>query len=482
MGIRSGIAWRSKLCELWAIDPRALLVFRVGMGLMLLLDLAKRALSFREHYTADGMFPLEAAKVLEPDSVFFRIYVQSDQPLVQACLFAVAAFLAIFLLLGYRTRLVSILSFIMLVSLVWRNPFCTHTGDILLQAMTLWSCFLPLGSVASLDLRSGRTSRLQRPLVSIGSVAVFMQLIAFYFFAGYFKHRYDVWLRGDALWVFTNIEEYTRPFGLFLKDYPLPCKVLTYFTLVLEVGAPLLLFSPWRTGVLRTLAVLLLIGFHLGIQLTVYIGIFEILSIVSVILFLPPVAWDWIQARLPKGWELSGAQKTQDASVESPTAAARGPVAGTQLVLSWWFGRITCAACLVLMWIGNINSARDEPLPLPKLVHDYGKQLALLQNWNVFSDIENTFYGWFLVLGQLEDGRFVDVLEDREFAEVERPAHFASSFVNHNSRRFWRGDGSRTECLVAQRRGALPRGVMEPDSRCSAPSPAGLPRGQCSGT
>jgi len=405
---------------------------------MLLSDLLKRSISFREHYTGEGVFPRESALVLEPDSPLFRIHLISDAPAFQAALFVLAALLALCIIVGYRTRLATVLSMWLLVSLVRRNPYCTHTGDVLLQVMTFWAMFLPLGSVFSLDRRQGRKAPLTGQVLSVATVAVFLQLVMFYFFAGLFKHRYDVWMRGDALWVFTNIEEYTRTFGLWLKDYPLTCKVLTYFTLILELGAPLLLFFPWKTGVVRTLTVIVLVGFHLGIQLTVYIGIFEILSIVAVGLFLPAWFWERLAAFLPRSWtgarDALGKRLLHVVPAPPPLPARSRPWRR----LARRAGSLACGGALGLMLFGNWNSSRETPIRLPGVLHDYGKHLALLQNWNIFSSIEDTFYGWYLVVGQLEDGRIVDVLLDEEFEQVERPAHFARRFPNHNTRRFWR--------------------------------------------
>ncbi len=437
--------WKSWLSskgrELWGIDPRSLALFRIGLGIMLISDLVKRSISLREHYTGEGVFPLEAARSLEPDSVLFRLYLFSDSFYVQASLFCVAGALALLLIVGYRTRLVSVLSMVFLVSLVRRNPYCTHTGDVLLQAMMFWAMFLPLGATFSLDRKQGRVfaphvGRLGTVL-SVATVAVLLQLVAFYFYAGLFKHRYDVWMRGDALWVFTNIEEYTRSFGLFLKDYPTLCAVLTFFTLVLELGGPLLLFLPWFTGPIRTLMVCVLAGFHIGIQLTVYIGIFEILSIVAVSLFLPPWFWDRLAAFLPRAW--TAPRDAFGKRLLHVTAAPFSPKSTSWGRALRRGGQLACGAALGLMLYGNWNSTRDESLPpLPKWIEGYGKQLALLQNWNIFSDIENTFYGWYLVVGQLDDGRFVDVLHDKDFGIVEQPEHFARYFPNHNTRRFWR--------------------------------------------
>ena len=101
---------------------------------------------------------------------------------------------------------------------------------------------------------------------------------------------------------------------------------------------------------------------------------------------------------------------------------------------------------LALIIVTNVNTARAKPyakkeeatIPLPRALDDFVRPLGLIQNWNMFTDIEPMFFGWFLAIGQLEDGRIVDVLEKRDFDGIHRPEHFASYFANHNARRFWR--------------------------------------------
>ena len=63
----------------------------------------------------------------------------------------VAAGAAMALLLGYRTRLATLISFVLLVSLHNRAPLMLQGGDNLLLLMVFWSIFLPLGARFSMD-------------------------------------------------------------------------------------------------------------------------------------------------------------------------------------------------------------------------------------------------------------------------------------------------------------------------------------------
>jgi hypothetical protein len=54
---------------------------------------------------------------------------------VQALLFGVTAIAAVALLIGYRTRLASIVVWAMMVSIQWRNPLVLSDADTLLRVL-----------------------------------------------------------------------------------------------------------------------------------------------------------------------------------------------------------------------------------------------------------------------------------------------------------------------------------------------------------
>ena len=68
----------------------------------------------------------------------------------------VRVLLAVALLVGYRTRLATIGSWILLASIHVRLPVVINAGDTLLRVLLFWSIFLPLGAMWSVDARRGR--------------------------------------------------------------------------------------------------------------------------------------------------------------------------------------------------------------------------------------------------------------------------------------------------------------------------------------
>jgi len=438
----------SRLAALFGIDLRSLAAFRIGLGLLLLVDLWGRARTLRVDYTGEGVYPREIAAQMQPDSALVHLFLWSDRVEVQTWLFRAFALLALFLVVGWRTRLVSVLVFWFEASLIRRNHWVCHTGDVWLQVLLFWGMFLPLGAHFSLDrLRASRRPRTQPYALDVATAGVLIQVALFYVMAGYLKSRYEVWTRGDAVWAFTHALEYRRPFGEWLGGFPAVCRLLTYATLVLEGLAPFLLFFPVWLPRLRIALFLVFAAFHLTLQATIHIGIFQIICIVAMTLFLPGTFWDSLARAVPSGMRLAWERLARALGRRVGSAEPGPALEGTRLARPLRIAKATgLTLAMGVILISNLDSAVEDPydstdegvLALPKPVEDYGRMLGLVQNWNMFTDIERLFFGWFTVLGQEEDGRIVDVLENRPFEGFSIPRNYARSFPNHDSRRYWR--------------------------------------------
>jgi hypothetical protein len=139
------------LRELVSIDLRSLAALRVALALLLLCDLATRAPWLRLHHSDEGVWPRGVADA----PWHFSLYRLGGLG-TASVLHAVAALCALLLLAGWRTRLATAASWLLLVSLQVANPLLTNNGDILLRMLLLWGMFLPLGARWSLDARRRR--------------------------------------------------------------------------------------------------------------------------------------------------------------------------------------------------------------------------------------------------------------------------------------------------------------------------------------
>ena len=143
--------WLRRWPERFGLDLRALALFRILLGVILLVDLAARAGDIGVFYADSGVLPrvdlLDRVDTgATPWSV--SLHMISGLPGVQVALFAVAAFCAFCLLIGHRTRLFTVLSWLLLLSLHNRNPAVLNAGDVLFRMLLFWSMFLPSGRAA----------------------------------------------------------------------------------------------------------------------------------------------------------------------------------------------------------------------------------------------------------------------------------------------------------------------------------------------
>jgi hypothetical protein len=108
---------RAKIIEVFGANLRSLAVFRVVLALLVLADLTSRATDLYQHYTDAGVLPrtVLVEEVLSPWS--FSLNLMNGQPFFQALLFGAAALAALGLLLGYRTRLMTIVVWVLMLSI-----------------------------------------------------------------------------------------------------------------------------------------------------------------------------------------------------------------------------------------------------------------------------------------------------------------------------------------------------------------------------
>lgn len=415
----------SRFLRLFAIDPRALAAFRIAFGILLLSDVVKRGLALEAHYTDQGILPRRALFEFLPDPTIFQAYLWSGSTAYVTALFVLAGLLALCVTFGFHARLATWIYLWLQVSIRLRNPIVCHTGDVYLTVITFFAAFLPYSHVLSLDRRlKPDLPRLASPFLSLGGAAMLLQIAAFYVGAGLDKHHFEVWTSGEAVAWFARLGMYTTPIGAMLEDWPGLCRFATYFTLALEIGGPLLLFVPWGTRWIRTVVVVLFIGFHLGIQAVVYIGIFEMVSIAAALLYLPPMVWDFVGRFVP-------AFRSERFAVAPPGERGFRPNR---------VGEVLAALSIALVLYSNAwASVTRRPGPFPAgTPRAFLRSLELRQCWQIFSDLDQPTLGWFFAVGRRPDDSLVNLWTEEPFTgDFSRPEGFAGNFPNHNWRRVW---------------------------------------------
>ena len=171
------------------------------------------------------------------------------------------------LLVGWRTRWVTVASWILLASLHERNPGVLNTGDVVLRMLLFWSMFLPLGARWSMDAarRNGWSPFRPRVVVGGAAAALLLQVGFIYAFNALFKTGAAWTTDFTALEMALGGETWASAWGQRLLESPELLNVMTRFVIGLERYGLILAFLPFFTGPARMLAVGLFVAFHIGI-------------------------------------------------------------------------------------------------------------------------------------------------------------------------------------------------------------------------
>ena len=285
------------LKTIFGCDLRTLALFRVGLGAALLVDLLFRARDFRAHYTAFGVIPLATGQ-----EAFLYAGLRSlfANPWIQGGLFVAAGLAALALIVGFQTRVATLLGWSLLFLIQFQNRLILQSGDQLLLLLLFWSLFLPLGARFSIDAALAEDSEKSssKQFFSIGTVAILLQMASFYFFSALLKNSPEWIPEGTAIYYALQLDSFIQPFGMWLRDFPGLMHGLTYYTWIIELVGPLLIFSPWFFPFVR-FSMLAGLGFlHVGIVASMNVGLFPLFNFVSLLLFLPSSVWDRLTSSL----------------------------------------------------------------------------------------------------------------------------------------------------------------------------------------
>jgi predicted DCC family thiol-disulfide oxidoreductase YuxK len=297
---------RLDLQSLWLrLDLRSLGLFRILMGLLLIVDWRLRWADLDAFYSETGVLPAGLARALATSPYQLSILDHVEAPWAVRAVFGLGLACEIALLLGLRTRLAQVLVLVFFASVANRNAMIFHGGDAVLLTMLVWTAFLPLGARFSVDAlrralrdgvepRAAIETRPQPPIhgpASLASLAVLLEIGLIYFLTALAKSG-ETWRNGTAVYYALQLDQYATPFGRWLGEQPIAVsRLLTWGTLGLEFAVLPLVMLPWGQPWLRRAAVVGLTVMHLGTWATLELGPFPFVMIATFVLLLGRRDW-----------------------------------------------------------------------------------------------------------------------------------------------------------------------------------------------
>lgn len=411
----------------------------MGIAAVVLLDLAIRSTDLEAHYSNQGVLPIAALLEHTWTPYQFSLHTSSGLWQVQALLFLGAAGIAGALLLGYQTRLATLASWVLLVSLQNRNTLIGQGGDDLLRMLLFWGIFLPWGRVWSLDAR--QYPPLERlDYASAATVAYIGQLALLYWCTALLKSGAEWSHDGTALYYALSLDQLVLPGGRLLYPHPALLRWLTFATWYTELLLPFALFIPVGVRWWRLLVIGVLVGFHLGISLTLYVGLFFVINLVSVLGLLPPLALDWLTPRLAPHaarvrrwhgrlptWQLPWRLRLERTQPAHPRTRPLLRQVREAVVVSFLF--------YVGWWnLAEVAGASRRGLPLP--MRWLGYLLRTDQHWGMFAPNVFKDDGWYVLEGTTTQGQVLDLNRRGNPVSYAKPAAVVALFRNDRWRKY----------------------------------------------
>jgi predicted DCC family thiol-disulfide oxidoreductase YuxK len=288
---------RGPAATVFGLDLRSLALFRALLGLVVLVDALRRLCDARAFYTDAGVMPRQwLAAFGEPDRI--SLHLANGQAWFAAGLLLLQALAALFLALGWRTRLAALLCFALEVSLLNRAPLLLGAGDSLLACLLFWSLFLPLGARASVDAALAPRPPLAGPLhLSWASAALVLQVACVFFF-GALALRGAAWHPPfTALADAVQRDAYTAAAGRWLRPQSGLLAAVSAAVLYLQLWGPLLLLSPLLNRPLRLAAMLLLGILEIVLALLFVQRMLPVAALVALSALTGTWVWDGLARR-----------------------------------------------------------------------------------------------------------------------------------------------------------------------------------------
>jgi len=259
-------------------DLRSLALGRIGLGSVLLANLAMRALVLRDFYSNDGLLPNHTLLWRPEQLPVFSLLFVASTPAMAAAAFVLCGIAFTALLVGYRTRTAQVASYLAVLSLNVRSFY--NGGDIVLVELALWSIFLPLGRRWSVDAALARRRGAPggdpgNQVVAPALAVLLAQLFVIYLLNALHKNGVT-WRDGSAVHYVLHQDTIATSLGVWLRGWMTPglSRFLSWSTVSIEWTLPLLLASPIALRATRQAALLLAASLHIGFVLFINLEMF----------------------------------------------------------------------------------------------------------------------------------------------------------------------------------------------------------------
>lgn len=410
---------------------------RIAIAAILIADLTIRMGDLEAFYSNTGAVPLGMVFEHLWNDYFVSVHAMSGLWQVQLILFLFAFFCAAMLFIGYRTRLFTVLSWLMLLSLHNRNTLILQGGDDLLRMVLFWSMFIPWGARYSCDslLSRGKPQELPAPtILTVATIAYLLQIC--YIYSGSALLKGPEWnTHYTALYYAYSLDQIAYPVTKYFYYYPELLKKMTALAYYFELLAPVLFFIPVKHSFFRTIGIIAIIGFHIFNSLNLFIGLFPLIGCGTVLGLLPSEAMGKLESWLRRLKPLVISSFTGIAVLVQNIIRWKVPV----YYHAAWREQLKTAVLIFLtifVFDWNFSNISIVTSKLSDRLRFIGYGLRLDQNWGMFAPGVFKDDGWYVLEGITEEVKSINLLNPGQPLSYQKPESVVSMFKNDRWRKY----------------------------------------------
>lgn len=388
------------------LDGRALALMRIGVALVVIADLFIRLPDLGAHYTDAGIWPCNLINTFNGKPGSWSLHALSGSYAWVLGLFVLHFLFGVALLLGYKTRVATVLVWLLTISLHNRNIFVLQCGDDLLRLLLFWGIFLPWHQHYAIDAAAKPQTISRNTTAQLGYLLL---LASVYFFTVNLKSSAEWHAEGSAIYYALSLEQLRlSPAGDWLYQFPALMKCLTWLVYYMEVAIPILLLIPTTKGQTRFIAFVIIILLHTGIGLTLYVGLFFVINMVAALGLLPPAFFRVLEAKLttlkPRAIRKTGKRQLQG------------------------FRNAICLFAIVVCLIVNLSALSWFSFELRPELQYCVNSLRMDQYWGMFSPAVLKKDGWYVYYGIDSLGRQWDLRLNQDYVDFSKPEHIVNMY------------------------------------------------------
>jgi hypothetical protein len=275
-------------------------------------------------------------------------------------------------------------------------------------------------------LRQAQHDKEKKITLSVATLAYVLLIFSVYFFTGLLKDSPEWNSEGTAIQYALSLDQITWFPGKMLLPYTTLLKYLTIFIRWFEMLVPFLLFVPFKNPRFRLIFVLCITVFQIGISLTLFVGLFYLIAITTLIGLLPSGSMDWFDKIIKRKQTLTAHTHQNKSFI-------------TTISSNYYFKTIMNSFlffCMALCMIWNIGTVNGSGLAVSDRFYGFGYALRFNQSWGMFAPTVMKDDGWYIMEGITKDAVKIDINRNGTKTDYTKPTSILALIKDDRWRKY----------------------------------------------